>query len=114
MVPTHPPVTLPPTLYTNIRRKSKLLTVPDAIILILLSLLITAAVAYLPNHLIVISNRLWYYVHGEFLINSNSKVDVTAPQRELLEAFVESTKSVVSMTGRLKPTGMIAGRGDEL
>lgn len=47
----------------------------DVIILILLSLLITAAVAYLPNHLVVISNRLWYYVHGEFLL-SNGKAPV--------------------------------------
>lgn len=33
----------------------------------LFTLLIAAAVAYLPNHIAVISNRLWYYVHGEFL-----------------------------------------------
>lgn len=39
----------------------------DVIILVLFTLLIAAAVAYLPNHIAIISNRLWYYVHGEFL-----------------------------------------------
>jgi hypothetical protein len=36
------------------------------ILLTLMSLLITAAVFYLPNHVLVVSNRIWYYIHGEF------------------------------------------------
>jgi len=36
----------------------------NLILLLLLSLLITAATMYLPNHVILIYNRIWYYVHG--------------------------------------------------
>lgn len=83
-----------------------------------MALLITAAVAYLPNHMVVISNRLWYYVHGELLYstssNSNgSPKDVTAQAKtkEIMDALVATT---VGMTGRMKQTGIYAGRGDEL
>jgi hypothetical protein len=30
-------------------------------------MLVTAATMYLPNHVAVIYNRIWYYVHGEFV-----------------------------------------------
>lgn len=43
----------------------------DVIILAILSLLIAAAIFYLPNHIAIVSNRLWYYVHGEFLDPAN-------------------------------------------
>jgi hypothetical protein len=39
----------------------------DFILLILISMLVTAATMYLPNHVAVIYNRIWYYVHGEFV-----------------------------------------------
>ena len=55
------------------RSRALLTRPPDLIVLVLLSLLITAAVAYLPNHLIVISNRLWYYVQGETLELTSTK-----------------------------------------
>ena len=29
-------------------------------------MLVTAASIYLPNHVMIISNRIWYYVYGEF------------------------------------------------
>ena len=29
-------------------------------------MLVTAASLYLPDHIAVIYNRIWYYVHGEF------------------------------------------------
>ncbi|RMZ83726.1 hypothetical protein DV738_g955, partial [Chaetothyriales sp. CBS 135597] len=38
----------------------------NIILLTLTSLLLTAAFFYLPNHLLIISNRIWYYIHGEF------------------------------------------------
>ncbi|RMZ89520.1 hypothetical protein DV736_g3251, partial [Chaetothyriales sp. CBS 134916] len=38
----------------------------NIILLTLTSLLLTAAVFYLPNHVMIISNRIWYYIHGEF------------------------------------------------
>lgn len=34
------------------------------ILFILISLLVTAASLYLPDHIAVIYNRIWYYVHG--------------------------------------------------
>jgi len=37
------------------------------ILLVLISMLVTAATMYLPNHVAVIYNRIWYYVHGEFV-----------------------------------------------
>lgn len=39
----------------------------DFILLVLISMLVTAATMYLPNHVVFISNRIWYYVHGEFV-----------------------------------------------
>lgn len=36
----------------------------DLILFILISLLVTAASLYLPDHVAVIYNRIWYYVHG--------------------------------------------------
>lgn len=38
----------------------------DMILLVLMSLLLMAAFLYLPNHISVISNRVWYYAMGEF------------------------------------------------
>ncbi|KIX10529.1 uncharacterized protein Z518_01612 [Rhinocladiella mackenziei CBS 650.93] len=38
----------------------------NLILFILVSLLVTAASLYLPNHVAIIYNRIWYYVHGEF------------------------------------------------
>ena len=30
-------------------------------------MLVTAATMYLPNHVALIYNRVWFYVHGEYL-----------------------------------------------
>ncbi|EXJ80433.1 hypothetical protein A1O1_08578 [Capronia coronata CBS 617.96] len=38
----------------------------NLILFILVSLLVTAASFYLPNHIAVIYNRIYYYVNGEF------------------------------------------------
>lgn len=73
---------------------------PDFIVLVLLSLLITAAVAYLPNHLIVISNRLWYYVQGETLDLPSTKSGSQTGN------VLDAARSVVSgsSTGAAKQT----------
>ncbi|KAL2432532.1 hypothetical protein ABEF95_012410 [Exophiala dermatitidis] len=42
----------------------------NLILFILVSLLVTAALFYLPNHLAVIYNRIYYYVNGEFAYTS--------------------------------------------
>lgn len=34
-------------------------------------MLITAATMYLPNHVVTMYNRVWYYYHGENLHGSN-------------------------------------------
>lgn len=39
----------------------------DLILLVLISMLVTAATMYLPNHVALICNRIWYYVHGELV-----------------------------------------------
>ena len=39
----------------------------DFILLVLISMLVTAATMYLPNHVALIYNRIWYYVHGELV-----------------------------------------------
>jgi len=38
----------------------------NSVLFILVSLLVTAASLYLPNHVAVIYKRIWYYLHGEF------------------------------------------------
>ncbi|KIV84938.1 hypothetical protein PV11_00683 [Exophiala sideris] len=38
----------------------------NLVLFILISLLVTAAWLYLPNHISIIYNRIWYYLHGEF------------------------------------------------
>ena len=37
----------------------------DFVLLTLLSMLVAAATMYLPSHIVLICNRLWYYIHGE-------------------------------------------------
>ena len=48
----------------------------DFILLILISMLVTAATMYLPNHVALIYNRIWYYVHGEYLHLKGNGSDV--------------------------------------
>ena len=69
----------------------------DVIILVLLSLLITAAVAYLPNHIIVISNRLWYYAYGEQLFSTKNGASVGAGLMDVAKKAAGS--------GTLRPAG---------
>jgi Small subunit of serine palmitoyltransferase-like len=85
----------------------------DVIILVLLSLLITAAVAYLPNHLAVISNRLWYYMHGEYLFPTKAMgaAQSTGADGGLLGDVV---KKVVTSATAARPGEEALRRFDEL
>ncbi|RVX71151.1 hypothetical protein B0A52_03517 [Exophiala mesophila] len=53
----------------------------NLILFILVSMLVTAASLYLPNHVAVIYNRIWYYVHGEF-----KYITAAAPGKTILSA----------------------------
>ena len=82
----------------------------DVIILVLLSLLVTAAALYLPNHVVVISNRLWYYVHGEILSSTKGAAagqSATPDILEKLSGLAGSVASTATTTGRAmaKETG---------
>ncbi|RMD41489.1 hypothetical protein DV735_g3644, partial [Chaetothyriales sp. CBS 134920] len=71
----------------------------NIILLTLTSLLLTAAVFYLPNHLMIISNRIWYYIHGEFyapLPPLSSPGAVTADAKETLASITAATASLVA------------------
>ncbi|ERF69154.1 hypothetical protein EPUS_01110 [Endocarpon pusillum Z07020] len=35
------------------------------VLFVLISMLVAAASMYLPNHVVIIYRRIWYYVHGE-------------------------------------------------
>ena len=60
-------------------------------------MLIAAATMYLPNHLVLISNRIWYYVHGEFAnITGNAASELLKGVRE--EIAATQTKNVVAET----------------
>lgn len=37
----------------------------DFVLFVLISMLVVAASMYLPNHVLVMYRRIWYYVHGE-------------------------------------------------
>ena len=63
----------------------------DFILLILISMLVTAATMYLPNHVVLIYNRIWYYVHGEYLHLKGNGNDVLK---------TPGASSVVSVTKR--------------
>ena len=63
----------------------------DMILLVLISMLVAAATMYLPNHVALIYNRIWYYVHGEYLhLKGNGSDILKAP----------GAKTVVSVTKR--------------
>jgi hypothetical protein len=53
-----------------------LLTTPtDSLLFLILSLLIIAASLYLPEHLLIIANRMFYYFSGD----ASSLPDATVP-----------------------------------
>jgi hypothetical protein len=102
---------------TNLYATAKRLTSisSDVIILAILSLLIAAAIFYLPNHIVIVSNRLWYYVHGEFLYANNggnaSAAAVAGDVKEEIRRLV--TDAVTSGRGAESTAESIArGIGD--
>lgn len=46
----------------------------NTILFILISLLVTAAYAYLPGHILVIYGRVSYYISGEFTADHNARL----------------------------------------
>lgn len=67
----------------------------NIILVILFSLLITAASMYLPNHVALIYNRIWYYVHGGL------EVGVTRDSMGGLAGQIVKTVSMQSRTSRV-------------
>ncbi|EXJ79754.1 hypothetical protein A1O3_08037 [Capronia epimyces CBS 606.96] len=69
----------------------------NLILFVLVSLLVTAALFYLPNHMALIYNRIYYYVNGEFAYataGAGGKVSSYAP------ALVTSTAQIVGDTAK--------------
>lgn len=78
----------------------------DLVLFILISLLVTAAWLYLPNHVSIIYNRIWYYLHGEFAystaeISSKSmqRTDLLSSTAASLGTVSATTQSVVESVG---------------
>lgn len=68
--------------------------ITDLILFILVSLLVTAASLYLPNHLSIIYNRLAYYIHGDFTyISSSERGRVLDDSVKVATNFVSQTVS---------------------
>ncbi|KAJ9502186.1 hypothetical protein LTR99_001030 [Exophiala xenobiotica] len=76
------------------------------ILFMLISLLVTAAYYYLPNHILIIYNRVWYYLQGELASKTaaagaaNKSTYITDGLRTTAAAL--KTASVESSTGALK------------
>ncbi|KAK5051879.1 hypothetical protein LTR84_002682 [Exophiala bonariae] len=65
----------------------------NLILFILVSLLVTAASLYLPDHVAVIYNRIWYYVHGGEIAYMNAASVAAAGEKTTLgQAIGESLK----------------------
>lgn len=65
----------------------------NMILFILFSLLVTAATMYLPNHVVLIYNRIWYYLHG----NGNGATEVlrTSKPASVTSRLVKETAANV-------------------
>lgn len=64
----------------------------DLILFILISLLVTAASLYLPDHIAVIYNRIWYYVHGGEIAYINAASVAAGEKTTLGQAVQESLR----------------------
>jgi len=72
-----------------------------------------AAIFYLPNHLALVSNRLWYYVHGEFAcITRNGYCVDTVNSLKATSALIVSPTSALTVAEETAET--ITGRLREL
>jgi len=75
----------------------------DLILFILISLLVTAASLYLPNHISVIYNRIWYYVHGgeiAYMTAAAAASDKTSLAREGLRLTTDALRAGAAATTR--------------
>jgi hypothetical protein len=72
----------------------------DLVLFILISLLVTAAWLYLPNHVSIIYNRIWYYLHGEFAYSTADLGSKSMQRTDLLSttAAALGTVSAASQT----------------
>ncbi len=63
-----------------------------------MSLLLTAAFFYLPNHILVVSNRIWYYIHGEFYEGMRNGLGQTTGVKSVAQATTTAALSASSAT----------------
>jgi len=74
----------------------------NLILFILVSLLVTAASLYLPNHVTLIYNRIWYYVHGEFTY-------ITAGAGDKATHMADGLRITSEALGLVSPTAQALG-----
>ncbi|KIW26968.1 uncharacterized protein PV07_06751 [Cladophialophora immunda] len=75
----------------------------NLILFLLVSMLVTAATLYLPNHLVVIYHRICYYISGEFAYKTSTNVseNAIALSADGLRITSEAIQSVVNPTLRV-------------
>ncbi|PGH00691.1 hypothetical protein GX51_05677 [Blastomyces parvus] len=75
----------------------------NTLLLLITSMLLTAAYVYLPDHLTTISKRIWYYWAGDaftdfpFVNVSTSATALSAAQQEGYETLMETAKKAAEM-----------------
>ena len=62
-------------------------------------MLITAATMYLPNHVVTICNRVWYYYHGDSFPADQSLLKGTVATSG--SSVVETAESVIRQLNEL-------------
>ncbi|KIW75685.1 hypothetical protein AYO21_11585 [Fonsecaea monophora] len=74
----------------------------NLILFLLVSLLVTAATLYLPNHLVIIYHRICYYISGEFAYKSSTNLsqEAAALTADGLRVASGAIESVVTPTLR--------------
>ena len=73
----------------------------DSIIFILLSLLVTAATLYLPDHIVTIYNRVWYYTHGEMYNGTMGAAGRSSVAKAMTEVAAATANAVKRKAGEL-------------
>lgn len=73
----------------------------DSIIFILLSLLVTAATLYLPDHILTIYNRVWYYTNGEMYNGSAGTAGRASVAKAMTEVATATADAVKRRVGEL-------------
>lgn len=64
----------------------------------------TAAFFYLPNHILIIYTRVWYYISGEF-----ANADPNGKALGVLDSIVELVKTSKEVVVSQTATGVAAG-----